>query len=196
MKTKDFFKKIKNRWPIILLILVLITANATGWVLGKYVSNKHTNAGVDIVAEGEIELLVTDNGNGSYTIKNTDESSIPAYVRFTVVVTWRSNEDGKLWGTPLKEGVDYRITDSNCTALSYGQYTYYYYRGAGQADELLAQNEEFSFTVEQISTKGDYTMCIEILADGIQCLPADIAQRAWGVTFNDQTRTWSISGGN
>lgn len=196
MKIKNLFKNTKITWPILVLILVLVTTSATSWVLGKYISNQHTDAGVDITAEGKVELSVTDNGNGTYTIKNTDESNIPAYVRFTVVVTWRANEDGKLWGTPTTEGVDYTVSAPNCTALSYGEYTYYYFKGAVQEDEILAQNEEFTINVDPISTKADYTLCVEILADAIQCLPSNITNSAWGVVFDTQTRAWSKSGTN
>jgi archaellum component FlaG (FlaF/FlaG flagellin family) len=196
MKIKNLFKNTKITWLILVLILALLTTSATSWVLGKYISNHHTNAGVDIMAEAKVEVSVTDNGNGTYTIKNTDESNIPAYVRFTVVVTLRANEDGKLWGTPTAEGKDYTVSAPNCTALSYGKYTYYYFNGAVQEDEILAQNEEFTINVELNSTKADYTLCVEILADAIQCLPSDITKTTWGVTFDTQTRAWSKSGTN
>ena len=193
MKTNKLFNNLKNRWPILLLLFVLITVAATSWVLGKYVANNPTDANVDIVAEGKVELSVTDNGDGSYTIKNTDASNIPAYVRFTVVVTWVSNDGDRVWGLSAQEGVDYIITDTNCTALPYGNYTYYYYKGTGDADEILALSEEFSFTVEKINTMGNYTMHIEVIADAIQCLPTTIAKSAWGVEFNSNTHTWRIS---
>ena len=188
-----FFEKYKNQLPIVLLILVLLSAIAVGGTFGKYVMEKQSNADTTITAEGVISLSVAHNGGNSYTVTNTDAANAPAYARFTVVVTWRAEADGKLWATGAVEGVDYKVSAANCTALSSSQNNYYYFKGTDREDAILLAGESFSFNVEQLTTKTGYTMCIEILADAVQCVPESTPVRVWGVSYNKNTRTWSKS---
>ena len=95
---------------------------------------------------------------------------------------WQDSE-GNLWAIPPKKEVDYFITATNCTKLDDG---YYYYNGS------CAPNATFPILVGLAANAKPpvgYTLHVQILAEGIQCVPDTAVQEAWGATYNGTT--WS-----
>ena len=184
MKMKFVLSYLKSRLPILLAGLCIITAAVTSLVYGKYVSDEPLDGTVNIVGEGRVQLSVQDIGGGNYTVTNVDTATIPAYVRFTVVAVWV--KEGMIWATPAVEGVDYTVSVSNCTALKNSNgFTYHYYNGP------LYKTQGFPLEVTQVTSISGMYLRFQVIADGVQCLPADVAPTVWGVAYNESTNKWA-----
>lgn len=174
-KKNSFFKYIKSRLPIfIILICLIITAIASG-VMGKYVADKDDEASFEVIAEPKLYLDVSEpDASGNYQITNSTGSNMKSYIRFTVVVNWRSDSHGELWFTEPVEGVDYSINVDGCTKID----EHYYYNGE------VAIGGFFNLQVQQLEQKDGYTMEIQVISESIQCVPKSAAADAWGVEFD------------
>lgn len=171
----------KNRWVVLILILSITVCAVGGMVYAKYVADLHDRTDINITAVGQLNISVTgpaDGAAGAYTITNSNsESNMPAYVRVAVVVNWQ-DANGNVWATPPVEGPDYTVAASNCTQLSDG---YYYFNG------MCKPGNNFSITINPETSKTGYTLHVQILAEGIQCVPASAAENAWGATFEGES---------
>ena len=183
---KIVWNYIKRNLVLLVLVCSLVTGAVTGMVLGKYADDKQASAGINIMAQGTLTVSVSEptvsNNVYSYALSNTNESNINVYVRATVVVNWQDSE-GNLWAIPPKKEVDYFITATNCTKLDDG---YYYYNGS------CAPNATFPILVGLAANAKPpvgYTLHVQILAEGIQCVPDTAVQETWGATYNGTT--WS-----
>lgn len=168
----NFWKYAKRRGVLLLIVLFVATCAAVSIIYAKYVTDETAEPDMSIIAEGKLQITVTES-EPKYTITNTSSSNIPAYVRFAVIVNWK-NGDGDLWAIPPTEGVDYTITAADCTKLG----DYYYYNG------VRAPEEGFPVVITPRGEKPGYTLDVQILAEGIQCLPVSAAKYAWAATFN------------
>ena len=175
---------IKSRLPLLLLAFCLITCAVASMVYGKYVNNNKSEAGINVTAQGVLTIPVTGGeteqaGTYEYTITNkpvsedAEGSNIPAYIRAAIVVNWQDAE-GNLWAIPPVEGTDYFIS-SDCDLIG----GYYYYKGE------CAPGSEFQITVTQTAnpTPPACTLHVKILAEGIQCMPANAVEDAWGMKY-------------
>ena len=177
---KFLWNYIKSRLPLLLVAFCIITCAVASMVYAKYVANQGGDATINITANGTLDIVVeSESADGSlfeYSITNVSENQpIVAYIRAAVVVNWQDSK-GNLWAIPPKAS-DYTITASNCTQLD----GYYYYNGT------RAQKEGFPITVQLAAgatPPSGYTLHVQILAESIQSVPADAAEKAWGAKFN------------
>ena len=176
------WEKIKHSLFVLLVVLCVLSCGVTSWVYAKYVVDSSNDADMNIIAEGDLHITVTDSGNGTYTVTNASDSNIPAYVRFAVVVNWQDSE-GNLWATAPQEGTHYTVTAEGCSKVG----EYYYYNGIRYPKETIV------VTVSQTGTLSGYTLCVQILAEGIQIVPDTAAKNAWGVTYNDEQSVWDYA---
>ena len=116
---KAIFQYIKSRLPLVLLLLCTVSGVVANAVYAKYTKDIDTDVSVNVVGEGEIKIAVSKNGDGTYSIHNTSESKIPAYIRFTVVTNWKQKEGGALW---YQGPEDVTVTAPNAQPLSDGYY--------------------------------------------------------------------------
>lgn len=114
-------------------------------------------------------------------VKNTGE--IDAYIRATVIVTWK-NAAGDVYATEPVKVTDYTVTYPTDTGWKKGSDGYYYYTEAVPAgkttDVLLTECKP----IEGKAPEG-YNLSVEILASSIQAEPKDAVKEAWGVNVND-----------
>ena len=176
---KNIRQYIKSRLPLLLLALCIMSCAVVSMVYSKYVTNKDGNSNVNITAEGKLTVTVSDPVNGAYTVTNSSDSNMSAFVRLTVVVNLLDNR-GRLWATPTVEGQHYTVTANNCKPLSDG---YYYYNGT------LAPGNTFTVTVNEGTVPSNLTLQVQVLAEAIQCVPADVAEDAWSATFANNAWT-------
>ena len=176
---KNIRQYIKSRLPLLLLALCVMSCAVVSMVYSKYVTNKDGNSNVNITAVGKLTVTVSDPVNGAYTVTNSSDSNMSAFVRLTVVVNLLDNR-GRLWATPTVEGQHYTVK-ADCTKRLDG---YYYYKGA------LAPGDAFTVTVNEETIPSNLTLQVQVLAEAIQCVPADVAEDAWSATFanNDWTK--------
>lgn len=171
-------KYIKSRLPLLLLSLCIMTSAVASMIYAKYVDDAKKDAELDIIASGNLVVTVSPESHaaGVYTITNdkTKGSTIPAYVRFAVIVNWQDG-DGNLWAVPPTEGTHYTVTASDCTLLN----NYYYYNGVRNPGEAI------TVTVNAVgSGQVGYTLHVQIVAEGIQSVPLSVAESAWHATYN------------
>ena len=182
-------KYIKSRLPLLLLSLCIITSAVASMIYAKYVDNKSNNAVIDIMADGKLVITVSPDGHdaGTYTITNDSSSTIPAYVRFAVIVNWQDGE-GNLWAVPPTEGTDYTVSWEN-EALVKLDDGYYYYNGTRDPGESFS----FEVTLKDGANPPEVydNLHVQIVAEGIQCVPDSVATTAWGVTYNSTDKEWS-----
>lgn len=178
---KFLWDYIKSRLPILLVALCIITCAVASMVYAKYVANQGGDATINITANGELKIEVvhqsTDDGSIQYKVTNVSKDQpIVAYIRAAVVVNWQDSE-GNLWAVPPQKDTHYTITAADCTLLG----GYYYYNGT------RAQSEGFPITValkDGVTPPSGYTLHVQILAESIQSVPADAAEKAWGAKFS------------
>ena len=173
-------KFLRNKWVIAILALCLVVCAAAGIAYAKYLAELKSDADIDVTAEGILTVTVTPTGGapGTYTVTNDAYSTVSAYVRVAVVVTWQ-NSGGDLWAVPPTEGTDYTI-DAGDAIQKLGDY--YYYKG------IRNPGESFTITVTEqpgSHAPSDFSMHVQVLAEGIQCLPASVAADAWGYRYQD-----------
>lgn len=178
---KFLWKYIKSRLPMLLLALCIITSAIASMVYAKYVDDTGKDGELDIIANGKLVITVSPDDKhdaGTYTITNDKDngSTIPAYVRFAVIVNWQDGE-GNLWAVPPVKDTNYTITVSDCTLLN----GYYYYNGVRNPGEAI------TVTVTPGEAKAGYTLHVQIVAEGIQSVPLSVAENAWNATYNGST---------
>lgn len=179
-KKNSFFRYLKSRLPIFLILICVIAAAVASGVMGKYVADKNDEAAFEVIAEPKLELEVSaPDASGNYTITNLQSSNMPSFVRFTVVVNWKSDNHNELWFSAPVEGTDYTVDAENCTKIG----KYYYYNGE------VAVGASFNIKVTPDTTKEGYTMEIKVLSEAIQSVPDSAVQDAWGVEFNETNWT-------
>lgn len=185
---KFLLNYIKSRLPLLLLVLCIISCAVASMVYAKYIHDKKEDASIDIIANGDLFLEVsgpTDNVCGEYTVTNQNTSTMPAYIRYAVVVNWIDGE-GNFWAVPPTKDTDYTVTANNCTLLGEGSDLYYYYNGVRNIGEA------FAVTVEAKGEgKPNYSLHVQILAEGIQTAPLSASGAAWGYVYeNDAWREY------
>ena len=163
------WNNLKNRTTALILTVCILLCAAGGMVYAKYIIDKTNDANVNIIAKGVLNITVTGAGT-TYTVKNDDASNMPAYVRFTVVVN--KIKDGHIWAV---DPGSYTINATNCTQIG----SCYYYNGT------LAKGGSFNVTVSSSETD----LQVQVLAEGIQCVPESVAQTAWKCKYD--SGVWS-----
>ena len=174
---KRLLMYIKDRMILVLLAACIISGAVASAVYAKYVKSIDSNVDVSIVGYGDLELEVVKNGDGSYTIQHVEGSSnIPAYIRFAIIVNWKGT-DGIWYVDP--SDVEYNVPNAQ---LLDGYY-YCVYNGSAEISPKTALNGITVTTTAEPPVDG-YEFYVQIVAEAIQCVPADAVKDAWGVTFN------------
>ncbi len=157
-------KNIKAR--VLILSLVLILTVTVGGTVAFLIADGGSVQ--NIFNPSHVSCQVTDNQNGTYTIKNTGD--IAAYLRIAVVVNWvDANGD-----------ICY-VADAPAATISAEGWTlkddYHYFPSAVNANTAIAK----VITVTPGTVSG-YTAQVEIVAQAIQSVPANVVTEAWGYT--------------
>ena len=110
------------------------------------------------------------------SVQNTGEAD--AHIRATIVVTWR-DATGNVYGqVPVEgEGKDY-VLKINDTGWKKGNDGYWYCIKADAVDDT--KTAVLVNSCEALTSQGDYTLSVEILAQAIQAEPDAAAIAAWG----------------
>ena len=161
---KRLLMYIKDRMILVLLTLCIASGAAASAVYAKYVKSFDSEVGVTIVGYGDIEVAVEKQTDGSYTIKHGDDSNIPAYIRFAIIVNWKG-ADG-VWYVDPSDGYYYCVYDGSAKI--------------GLGTEI----KDIVVTTTADPPAEGYEFNVQILAEAIQCMPANAVEDAWGVKFD------------
>ena len=168
---------VKDRMVLLLLALCIISCAIASAVYAKYIKDHDSDVNVNIVGSVDLETTVVENSDGSYTIKHDTDSNISAYIRFTIVVNWK-NEDGVWYISP--SNVQYDVP--NAQLLGDG----YYYAVCDGSAEIDVGTEITDIRVSTtMAPPSGYELSVQIVAEAIQCVPADSVEDAWGVRFEN-----------
>ena len=176
---KRLLTYIKDRMVLILLIVCILSCAIASAVYAKYVKDLDSEVDVNIVGEGDLEIVVVKNADGSYTIKHDTNSKIPAYIRFAIMVSWEGTE-GIWYIDPAS--VDYTVP--NAQLLSEDGYYYCVYDGRAEIDVETVLSGITVTTTATPPAEG-YEFSVQIVAEAIQCMPQDVVETAWGARFVD-----------
>ncbi len=146
----------------------------------------------------EVEENFSGTTRSNETMKNN--GNIPAYIRAAIVVNWvRVDEKGNVTGIygEAPKADDHTITINDKDWSKSGDY--YYYKGIVAANDGSESNDDLTaILIESASVKSEatipdgYQLSVEILAQSIQAEPADAVQEAWDMTYDSQSKTWSV----
>lgn len=159
---------------IALLVVFVGTTIAYLFMRTDSITNTFTPTSTSITIVEKNEGGVKNN----VTVKNTGE--IKAYIRATVVVTWK-DESGNVYGTKPEENTDYTWTIPNNNNWVKGSDGFYYYKEPvdpnASTDVLLTACK----LKEGVEPPDGYNLSVEILAQAIQAEPTSAVFDAWEV---------------
>lgn len=118
------------------------------------------------------------DGKVKKDVKITNTGTTDAYIRTSVVVTWK-NSDGSIAAEKPIEGTDYEIDYAENTGWIKGADGYWYYTNP------VAPGASTGDLIKQCTQKVEKDGCrleVEILASAIQSEPTEAVTEAWGVT--------------
>lgn len=172
-------KLFKNKKSIAMLvsIIALLTIVAGTTIAYLYtntdpITNTFTPTKVNTTIE-------EDPGTVKKNVKVKNTGDIDAYIRATVIVTWKDTS-GNVYATAPEEDTDYTVTWTKNGWVE-GSDGYYYYTSkvaAGGSTGVLLTNCK---PVDGKAPAG-YHLSVEILASAIQAEPSDAVKTAWGST--------------
>lgn len=170
-------------WAVVALALTLALS------VGGTVAYLFTTSGIvtNIFTPAPVKCEIDEPGwkdggivKQDVSIKNTGEAD--AYIRATIVVTWQ-NEAGEVLGKTPVLNEDYTLsineeTNENTGGWKKGNDGYWYCIKADAVDDT--KTAVLINSCEALTSQGDYTLSVEILAQAIQAEPASVVKSIWG----------------
>ncbi len=151
---------------VLLISLVLILTISVGGTLAYLIDDAGSLE--NQFKPSQVTCQVSQGIDGRYTITNT--SDIAAYLRVAVVVNYVDTSGNICY---VESPPEAKITAEGWTL----QAGYYYYPASVAANTAVPQ----SITVTPGTVTG-HSARVEILAQAIQSVPANVVQEAWGYT--------------
>lgn len=165
----------KRKTMRILLCLCLLLAFAGGGVYAWLTSGTHTVTGT--ITPAAVSTAVQEDGSGEHVrVQNT--GGVTAYIRAAVVVNLLDAQGNVSARTP-EAGADYAIRYA-AEGWTLGGDGFYYYAYPVAPGENTAELIE---TCTALGSNG--SVQLQVLAEGIQSVPAEAAAQAWGAAVDD-----------
>lgn len=165
----------KRKTMRILLCVCLVLALACGGVYAWLTSGTHTVTGTVTPAAVSTAVLGHETGE-PVCVQNT--GSVTAYIRAVVVVNLLDAQ-GNVSARIPEPGVDYTITYASDGWVRGGDGYYYYTHPVAPG----AHTENLISACEAL--RSDCGVQVQVLAEGIQGVPAAAAAQAWGATVDE-----------
>ena len=139
----------KRKYIIYILVLAVFVAAVSfvGSVYAIFVADISGKGEIDVIP-ASLKAVVTETSSGTaldFQIKNDENSSMPCFIRFALVINW-SDGEGNLLATPVK-ATDYTLTYNDAVIKQIGNYYY--------CCSYVGKGEYFTFTVTQKSRTDD-----------------------------------------
>ena len=191
--------KVRSNKKIILITAIMLLLLAT---VGTSLAFIFTKTGpVDNGFESAaVSCAVVENDNDPVNsgiqnvetkrdVKIQNTGDIPAYIRATVVYTWKSADGAnKVYALSPVEDVDYTVEASDSDLWQKGSDGYYYYAtpvSAGECTQALLKSVDQILPGPIDSNGTQYYLSVEIIASAIQSTPESVVEEQWKVNVND-----------
>ena len=167
-------KKYKNNLftqITIILLFCLVTGTIAYMIKQSSITNEFIM--------GEVKTRIIENFDSNnktkkdVNIKNI--GNVPAYIRATIVISWKDNE-GKVLGEIPEENVDYSIKFSESSNWIKEEDGYYYYK------KQIEPNESTEILIEECKQLKEYDnkiLEVTIANQAIQAQPTKAMNEAW-----------------
>lgn len=171
----------------VFLLLLLVCASVIGTVAymrrQSHVDNAFTVAGFSVEVDETFENNIKEN----VTVKNTGD--VAAYIRASVVISWKNDSGNVLSDTPTPE-TDYTMTMGEDWTLGEDGYWYCTVPVAAKAKSptLIVQCEPTA------QTEGKH-LCVDILTQAVQAEPSEAVMTLWGASVDENGNLTPASGG-
>ena len=172
--------KMTKKLLIIMISAVIALSAAVGTTLAYLLSQtpEVENSFIPVYVKCEVVEDFTGSVKSNVAVKNTGH--INAYVRSTYVVMWVA-DDGSVYGTAPKEGVDYTVNFGS-PSWDIGSDGFYYY------SLPVSPNSTTEVLISSLSAISEppegYHLTVHVAATAIQAEPADAIESAWGATVH------------
>ena len=167
-------KKYKNNL-FTQITIILLFCSVTGTIAYMIKQSSITNEFI----MGEVKTQIIENFDSNnktkkdVNIKNI--GNVPAYIRATIVISWKDNE-GKVLGEIPEENVDYSIKFSESSNWIKEEDGYYYYK------KQIEPNESTEILIEECKQLKEYDnkiLEVTIANQAIQAQPTKAMNEAW-----------------
>lgn len=162
----------------LIISLVALCAVAVGGTLAWLFDSSGKLENKFYVPDAEIDIEETFDGREKRDVGVTNTGKTEVYVRVMLVETWR-NEDNQVVERPKGAVVEYDFGSSGDWAEGPGGY-YYYTKPLAVGATTPNLIDKATCTVPE----GAALLDLEVAAQGIQSMPEDAVEEAWGVTVN------------
>ena len=163
-----------GRQVLLLAALAVIAMGVVGGTVAYLVTK--TDPVVNTFTPGVVSCKIdeTFDGTTKSNVYVTNTGNTNAYIRAAIIVTWM-DAAGNIAATVPAKGTDYTLELNETDWVEHDGY--YYYKGSVAPNALT---EKLIKTCTDLRSNGDYTLCVEILADAIQSSPDSAVTQAWG----------------
>ena len=161
----------------LIISLVALCAVAVGGTLAWLFDSSEKLENNFYIPDAEIDIEEKFVGNEKTNVGVTNTGKTEVYVRVMLVETWR-NEDNQVVAKPEGAVVSYEWGSSDWVKGSDG---YYYYT---KPLDVGATTPNLIDIATCTVPKGAALLDLEVVAQGIQSMPEDAVEEAWGVTVN------------
>lgn len=169
----------KSKKTLTLLIaLLLIFSVGVGSTMAYLITTSGPVENVFTPGEfkGKIDETFENGVKSNVRVTVNSDSDVAGYVRAVVVVTWKDNEGGNVYGQQPVLGTDYSMTiNTSAWQMIDG---YYYHKGSVKPG---ASTEALITDCRQLKACADsnYKLDVEIIAEVIQAEPIKAVEEAW-----------------
>lgn len=169
---------------VLLTSLILVITFAVGGTIAYLVAN--SGSVVNTFVPGNITTeIVEENEDGvKKNVAIWNKGNTPAYVRAAVIVTWKDEIDGNVYGQKPEGNVNYSI-EYNLTDWFLGDDGFYYSIEPVPAESTSKVLITSCSPIDEQAPDG-YSLDVEILGSAIQCEPESVVEEFWpAVTVSD-----------
>lgn len=174
-------KLFKNKKSIAMLVsIIALLTIVAGTTIAYLYTNTPSITNTFTPTKVTTTIVEDDPSDTKNNVKVKNTGDIDAYIRATVIVTWK-DASGQVHATAPVAGTDYEVTYPTDTGWVEGSDGYYYYTSkvaaGGSTGVLLTDCKPVGG-----KTPAGYHLSVEILASAIQAEPSDAVTTAWGST--------------
>ena len=185
VKRKRYSKRRANKRKATVLLssLALILALFVGVTAAFLIAKDGSVANTFKSSQVSCEVDESFNGTTKSNVSISNTGDTEAYIRAAIVVTWKSAENGDVYGAMPVLGTDYTM-ERNLSNWIEGSDGYYYYKKAVQpgdkTEELIV-----NCTAVQDNVPAGYGLNVEILSSAIQSVPVSVVNEQWPAVHVD-----------